>query len=65
MLGPKGLAMRTTMFLLLLVPALAGCSTATRIVAAPFHIAADVVRVTPVVGDVVAAPLDITGNVID
>jgi hypothetical protein len=44
---------------------LAGCSTATDIVAAPFHIAADVVRVVPVVGDVVAAPLDITGNVID
>ena len=57
--------MRTTMLLLLMVPALAGCGTASDIVAAPFHIAADVVRVTPVVGDVVAAPLDITGNVID
>ena len=44
---------------------LAGCSTATDIVAAPFHIAADVVRVVPVVGDVVAAPFDITGNIID
>ncbi len=44
---------------------LAGCSTATDIVAAPFHIATDVVRVVPVVGDVVAAPLDIVGNVID
>jgi hypothetical protein len=44
---------------------LAGCSTATDIVAAPFHITADVVRVVPVVGDVVAAPFDVAGNVID
>lgn len=57
--------MRAAMLLLFLFPALAGCSTATSIVAAPFHIAADVVSVVPVVGGVVAAPLDITGNVID
>lgn len=44
---------------------LAGCSTATDIVAAPFHITADVVRVVPVVGDVVAAPVDVVGDVID
>ncbi len=44
---------------------LAGCSTATDIVAAPFHITADVVRVVPVAGDVLAAPFDVTGNVID
>jgi hypothetical protein len=44
---------------------LAGCSAATDIVATPFHITADVVRVIPVVGDVVAAPFDIAGNVID
>ena len=57
--------MRTLFLLVLFGPALAACSTATDIVAAPFHITADVVRVVPVVGDVVAAPLDITGNVID
>ena len=44
---------------------LTGCSTATDIVAAPFHIAADVVRVVPVVGGAAAIPLDVVGDVID
>ena len=57
--------MRNSFFLLALGALLAGCSTATDIIAAPFHIAADVIRVVTVVGDVVAAPVDIVGDVID
>jgi hypothetical protein len=53
--------LRTLIMALLLLPALAGCS----LVAAPFHVTADVVRIVPVAGDVVAAPLDLTGDVID
>ena len=47
--------------LLLLLLALAGCA----VVAAPFRVTADVVRIVPVAGDIVAAPLDVTGDVID
>ena len=57
--------MRRWLILLAAGLGLAGCSTATDIVAAPFHVTADVVRVVPVVGDVVAAPFDVAGNVID
>lgn len=57
--------MRPALLLLLLAPWLAGCGTAADIVAAPFHITADVVRVVPVVGDVVAAPVDMAGDIID
>ena len=41
--------------------ALAGCS----VVAAPVRTTSAVVKVVPVAGDVVAAPLDVTANVID
>jgi hypothetical protein len=46
---------------LLLALSLGGCG----VVAAPFRVTADVVQVVPVAGDVVAAPLDATGDVID
>ena len=40
---------------------LAGCG----VVALPFRVNADVARIVPVVGDVVAAPLDAVGDAID
>jgi hypothetical protein len=40
---------------------LAGCG----VVALPFRATSAVVKIVPVVGDVVAAPLDITADVID
>lgn len=48
---------------LILAPAagLAGCSVA----AAPVRTTSTVVKVVPVAGDVVAAPLDVTANTID
>jgi hypothetical protein len=62
----EGIApLRLPRLLLPLLPLLAACGTAADIVAAPFHVAADVVRVVPVVGDVVAAPLDLVGDAID
>ena len=39
--------------------------TACGAVALPFRVTADVARVVPVAGDVVAAPLDATGDAID
>ena len=47
--------------LLLVCAALAGCGA----VALPFRVTADVARVVPVAGDVVAAPLDAAGDAID
>jgi hypothetical protein len=47
--------------LLLICISLAGCGA----VALPFRVTADVARVVPVAGDVVAAPLDATGEAID
>ena len=49
--------------LLLLVAAtsLAGCG----VVAAPLRVTSGVVKVVPVAGDVVAAPLDVTADTID
>ncbi|MEM6678427.1 MAG: DUF6726 family protein [Pseudomonadota bacterium] len=47
--------------LLTLVATLSGCAVA----ALPFRVTADVVRVVPVAGDIVAAPLDGAGDVID
>ncbi len=47
--------------LLLICAALAGCGA----VALPFRVTADVARVVPVAGDVVAAPLDATAEAID
>jgi uncharacterized protein (DUF697 family) len=41
--------------------ALAGCSVA----AAPVRVTSKVVKVVPVAGDAVAAPLDVTADVID
>lgn len=40
---------------------LAGCG----VVAAPVRVSSAVVKVVPVAGDVVAAPLDVTADVID
>ena len=40
---------------------LPGCGA----VALPFRVTADVARIVPVVGDVVAEPLDAVGNAID
>jgi hypothetical protein len=51
--------MRTV--LLLAALSIAGCSA----VALPFRVTADVVRVIPVVGDVVAVPFDALGAAID
>jgi hypothetical protein len=42
-----------------------GLLTACGAVALPFRVTADVARVVPVAGDVVAAPLDATGDAID
>jgi hypothetical protein len=39
--------------------------TACGAVALPFRVTADVARVVPVAGDVVASPLDATGDAID
>jgi hypothetical protein len=47
--------------LLLICISLAACGA----VALPFRVTADVARVVPVAGDVVAAPLDATGDAID
>jgi hypothetical protein len=47
--------------LVLISMSLAGCGA----VALPFRATADVARIVPVAGDVVAAPLDATGNAID
>ena len=47
--------------LLLICGAMAGCGA----VALPFRVTADVARIVPVAGDVVAAPLDATGDAID
>jgi hypothetical protein len=47
--------------LLLACVGLSGCGAA----ALPFRATADVARVVPVVGDVVAAPLDAVGDAID
>lgn len=49
------------MLLLAVVLGLAGCG----VVAAPVRGTSAVVKVVPVAGDVVAAPLDVTADVID
>jgi uncharacterized protein YceK len=53
--------MRLVIVLLLTCGMLSGCGA----VALPFRVTADVARVVPVAGDVVAAPLDATGDAID
>jgi hypothetical protein len=53
--------MRPILALLLACVGLAGCGA----VALPFRVTADVARVVPIVGDVVAAPLDAVGDAID
>ena len=47
--------------LLSMILALSGCG----LVALPFRVTADVARIVPVAGDVVAAPLDAVGDTID
>lgn len=49
------------MLILTIAASLAGCG----IVAAPVRGTSAVVKVVPVAGDVVAAPLDVTADVID
>jgi hypothetical protein len=49
------------MMALMAAAGLAGCSVA----AAPVRVTSDVVKVVPVAGPVVAAPLDVTADVID
>jgi len=49
------------MVILAAAASLAGCS----VVAAPVRATSSVVKVVPGAGDVVAAPLDVTANVID
>ena len=57
----EGEAMRPVLVLLLACAGLSGCGA----VALPFRVTADAARVVPVVGDVVAAPLDAVGDAID
>lgn len=47
--------------MLLICASLAGCGA----VALPFRVTADVAQIVPVAGDVVAAPLNATGDAID
>ena len=47
--------------LMLACVGLSGCGA----VALPFRVTADVARIVPIVGDVVAAPLDAVGDAID
>ena len=53
--------MRGLILAILLSAALAGCGA----VALPFRATADVVRIVPVAGDVVAVPFDAAGDAID
>ena len=53
--------MERLVLVLLACVGLSGCGA----VALPFRVTADVARVVPVVGDVVAAPLDAVGDAID
>ena len=57
---PEILRMRFILMLLACID-LSGCGA----VALPFRVTADVARIVPVVGDVVAAPLDAVGDAID
>ena len=50
-----------TLLLLAAAASLAGCG----VVAAPLRVTSGVVKVVPVAGDVVAAPLDVTADTID
>ena len=49
------------MLLVAAAAALAGCG----VVAAPVRVTSAAVKIVPVAGDVVAAPLDVTADVID
>ncbi len=53
--------MRAFIILCLLSVSLAGCGA----VALPFRVTADVARVVPVAGNVVAVPFDAVGDTID
>ena len=53
--------MRPILVSLLACVGLAGCGA----VALPFRVTADVARAVPIVGDVIAAPLDAVGDAID
>jgi len=50
---------------MMLILAMAASLTGCGVVALPFRATSAVVKVVPVAGDVVAAPLDVTADVID
>jgi len=54
-------SLRGAMLVLAAAASLAGCG----VVAAPVRATSAIVKVVPVAGDVVAAPLDVTADVID
>lgn len=53
--------MLRTLALLLACAGLTSCA----VVALPFHVTAEVLKVVPVVGDVAAVPFEAVGNAID
>ena len=55
------LRLMRVMLILAVAAGLAGCG----IVAAPVRVTSAAVKIVPVAGDVVAAPLDVTADVID
>ena len=57
--------LRTALLLPLSILALSGALAGCGVVAAPVRGTSAVVKVVPVAGDVVAAPLDVTADVID
>ena len=57
----RPLRLLRAMLILAATASLAGCG----LVAAPVRVTSAVVKVVPVAGDVVAAPLDVTADVID
>ena len=60
----RGLSMMRcfrSLLILAIAASLAGCG----VVAAPVRVTSAAVKVVPVAGDVVAAPLDVTADVID
>ena len=54
-----------TLLLLAAAMSLAGSLAGCGVVAAPLRVTSGVVKVVPVAGDVVAAPLDVTADTID
>jgi hypothetical protein len=61
----RGRQLRTALLLPLSILALSATLAGCGVVAAPVRGTSAVVKVVPVAGDVVAAPLDVTADVID